>query len=98
MGREQRTPNQQEETDMTRTTARLTATIIGIALGIASPATTVSALAGGQPQLQAPRGQDSERPRGQDPSAPRGQDVERPRGQDSERPRGADERPRSESR
>jgi hypothetical protein len=91
---------------MTRTTARVTATIVGIALGIASPGTVLSAIAGGQPQLQAPRGQDSERPRGQDPAAPRGQDVERPRGQDSERPRGqdserprgVDERPRSESR
>jgi hypothetical protein len=83
---------------MTKKNALLASTVIGFALTLGS---TVTAFAASHGDLQAPRGQDTERPRGHELQAPRGQAAtdQAPRGQDTERPRGAgDERPRSESR
>jgi hypothetical protein len=91
---------------MTKTNVLLATTVVGFALTLGSLSGNVTALAASQEDVQAPRGQYTERPRGQDLQAPRGQapaasanETRAPRGQDTERPRGGDdERPRGEAR
>jgi hypothetical protein len=85
-----------ERADMIKTNTFLATTLIGLAFTVGG--VSVTAFAASYADLQAPRGQDSERPRAEALQAPRGE-FQASRGQDSERPRGGGiERPCTETR